>query len=55
MTYLDGLYRMTDAELADELDGLFQRVKLFPKGDVELIAIRNAVPEVVRRLRLRCI
>lgn len=53
MTYLDRYSGMSDDELADWAQALFNKAALFPSGTAELVELRNITPFLIERLRSR--
>lgn len=53
MTYLHRYHCMSDDELVDWAQGLFDRAALFPEGTADLTELRNITPFLIERLRQR--
>lgn len=51
MTYLSRFSGLSDDDLADEAQRLFDRVKTSTSSDMGLIELRNIMPEMIGRLR----
>lgn len=51
MTYLSRFAGLSDDDLADEAQRLFDRVKTSTSSDMGLIELRNIMPEMIGRLR----